>query len=70
MKTKPDRFIQGYICACCCMIEMDGMIETRTREMYRQGAGNNSLDELKKLGVPENDLLILEKHWEELKKHI
>lgn len=66
MKQQNDFFIQGYVCACCCMIQMDGMVETRTKEMYRQGVGKMSLDELKKIGVNEIDLEILKKHWETL----
>jgi len=65
-EKKNDRFIQGYVCACCCMIEMDGGVETRTREMYSAGVGQLTLSALKKRGVDEYDLNILEKYWYEL----
>ena len=65
-ETKNDRFVQGYICAVCCMIEMNGEVDTRTKEMYRAGIGQLTLGALKNRGVEEYDLEILQKFWNEL----
>lgn len=65
-ETKNDRFIQGYVCAVCCMIELDGEVGTRTREMYSAGIGQLTYSALKKRGVDEYDLNILQEHWLEL----
>jgi hypothetical protein len=47
-ELKEDKFVQGYICAVCCMINMDGMVETRTKEMYRAGVGQLTYRALEK----------------------
>lgn len=65
-ETKNDKFIQGYVCAVCCLIELDGGVETRTKEVYRAGVGQLTIGALKKRGVDENDLNKLQDYWIEL----
>jgi hypothetical protein len=65
-EKRNDRWMQGFVCAVCIMIELDGMVETRTREMYRAGVGQLTLSSLEKRGVDKNDLLKLEEFWYEL----
>lgn len=67
-KQQGDRFIQGYICAVVCMIQLDG-VNTYTREMYQAGIGKMSLKQLQNAGVADHDLDILKKNWKELNFH-
>lgn len=60
------RWTQGYICAVCCLINLDGQVETQTREMFVAGVGNQTLKSLESAGVDEQDLKTLKKHWKEL----
>ena len=62
------KWTQGYICAVCCMINLDEGANTVVREMYRSGVGNDSLEILKLKGVDEYDLATLKKYWKELQK--
>lgn len=65
-EKRNDRWMQGFVCAVCIMIELDGMVETRTREMYKVGVGQLTLSALEKRGVDKNDLSKLEEFWYEL----
>ena len=65
-EKKNEKFIQGYVCAVCVMIKLDGMVETRTREMYRAGIGQLTLTALKERRVDKNDLETLEEFWHDL----
>ena len=59
-------FIQGYICAVVVLIDLNGEVDTRTRELYRAGVGQLTLSALNKRGIDEYDLSVLEKYWPEL----
>ena len=59
-------FLQGYVCAVVALINLNGEVDTRTRELYRDGVGKFTLSALKKRGIDEYDLTILEKYWIEL----
>jgi len=59
-------FFQGYVCAVVVLINLNGGVDTRTRELYRDGVGKLTLSALKKRGVDEYDLSVLEKYWSEL----
>lgn len=61
-----NEFLQGYVCAVVVLINYNGEVDTRTRELYRDGVGNLTLSELKKSGIDEYDLSVLEKYWPEL----
>ncbi len=61
-----DRWVQGYVCAVCALIQMDGQVETPTLELFRSGVGKNTIKQLKSMGVDDFDLKILRKHWKEL----
>lgn len=62
------RWTQGYVCAVCTLIQLDGQVETGTREMYSAGVGKDSLKQLKAKGVDSHDLEVLKKHWKELRR--
>ena len=59
-------FLQGYICAVVVLINLNGEVDTRTRELYRDGVGNLTLSALNKRGIDEYDLSVLEKYWTQL----
>ena len=59
-------FLQGYICAVVVLIHLNGEVDTRTRELYSDGVGQLTLSALKKRGIDEYDLSILEQYWSEL----
>ncbi len=65
-EKKEDRWIQGFACAVCIMIDLDGMVETRTKEMYKAGIGQLTLSALEKRGVDKNDILKLSEYWNDL----
>ena len=67
MKSKSqDKFVQGYICAVVCLIKQHDEVDTVTREVFKAGVGNMTLESLKKSGVDEYDLQILKQFWKEL----
>jgi len=59
-------FLQGYVCAVVALINLNGEVDTRTRELYRDGVGQLTLSALNKRGIDEYDLSVLEKYWSEL----
>lgn len=63
---KNDCFIQGYVCAIVVMINLNGAVTTDIRDLFRNGVGQLTLSTLKKIGVDEYDLSILENYWSEL----
>ncbi len=65
-KDKNDRFIQGYICAVCALIYMEGHITTAISELFRAGVGQMTLKALGQVGVPKQDLDTLKEHWNDL----
>ena len=65
-EERNDRWMQGFVCAVCIMIKLDGMVETRTREMYKAGVGQLTLTALKERRVDKNDLETLEEFWSDL----
>jgi hypothetical protein len=65
-KENDNKWTQGYICAVCCMIQLYGLVQTQTREMFIAGVGKSSLKELENMGIDKNDLEILKKHWKQL----
>lgn len=65
-EKRNDKWMQGFACAVCVMIKLDGMVETRTREMFRAGVGQLTLTALEKRGVDKSDIEILEEFWSDL----
>jgi hypothetical protein len=63
IKTHKNNFLQGYVCAVVVLINLNGEVDTRTREMFRNGVGALTLSALKKSGVDEYDLSILKQYW-------
>lgn len=61
-----DSWTQGFVCGVCIMITLEGLVQTQTREMFRAGVGNGSIEDLRKMGVDESDLEVLEAYWKEL----
>lgn len=61
-----NEWLQGFICCICIMIRLDGMVETRTRESFKSGVGNTTLEELKD-SIDPYDFDILTEHWDDLK---
>jgi len=59
-------FLQGYVCAVVALINLNGEVDTRTRELYRTGVGQLTLSALDKRGIDEYDLSVLEKYWSKL----
>jgi hypothetical protein len=59
-------FLQGYVCAVVVLINLNGEVDVRTREMYRDGVGQLTLSALKRRGIDEYDLSVLEQFWSEL----
>lgn len=59
-------FVQGYVCAVTCLIQLNGGVDVRTKEVFEAGIGGKSLSALKECGVDEYDLGILKEHWRDL----
>jgi len=68
-ETEQDRFMQGYVCALCVLLQMEGCVSTEISELFGSGVGNMSLKQLKEAGIDKSDLDILEKHWTYLSKN-
>jgi len=70
MKAKDNHrnsaFQQGYACAVCALIQMDGQVETGTRELFSAGLGEYNIKKFRKWGIDEFDISILKKHRKEL----
>jgi hypothetical protein len=66
MAINQDKWTQGYICAVVALIQLNGEVDTRTKELYKSGVGNVSLKTLETIGVDGFDLEILKKHWKDL----
>jgi hypothetical protein len=60
------KFTQGYVCAICDLIRIDGGVQTGTKEMFGNSIGNKTLKDLKNLGVDSHDLTLLRKYWKKL----
>jgi len=58
---------QGYVCAVATLINLNGGVDTTTKELFHAGIGSTSLSQLKRQGVDESDLAVLKKFWKELK---
>ena len=61
-----DQFIQGYICAVCNLIRMNGGVDSTVKELYNSGISKYTLLELAMLGVPYSDLNTLESYYRDL----
>ena len=59
------QFIQGYVCAVCALINMDG-VNTYCKELFRMGVGNYTINQLREMFVDEGDLQTLEQYWNDL----
>lgn len=66
MSKQNNHWTQGFICAVVIMIQLNGLVDTRTRELFNAGVGNITLKGLKDAGVDEFDLSELKKHWNDL----
>jgi hypothetical protein len=64
--VRNNAFLQGYVCAVVVLIHLNGEVDTRTREMYSDGVGKLTLSALKRRGIDEYDLSVLEQFWSEL----
>lgn len=60
---KEDKWVQGFVCAVCIMIKLDGLVNTMTRETFRAGIGSMQPAQLEKIGVDESDLDIIKNNW-------
>lgn len=65
--NETDKFLSGYVCAVCVLIQLNGEVNTTTRELYKAGVGNLSLEYLKNRGIDEQDIKTLKQYWKELK---
>jgi len=59
------QFMQGYVCAVCALINMDG-VNTYCKELFRMGVGNYTINQLREMFVDEGDLQTLEQYWNDL----
>jgi len=64
--TKFSRFNQGYLCAVAALINMDGQVETRTKELFIAGVGKYDLRKMRQWGIDEQDIEVFKKHRKEL----
>lgn len=64
---KEDKWLQGYLCAVCTLIQMNEVIDSSTKELFQLGVGNRTIEDLENLGIDEFDLDIIKKYYNELK---
>lgn len=67
-KIEPSKFVQGYMCAICNIINMEGIVQTPIREAYRACVGDHTIKELQEYGVDESDIETIKKYWNQLKR--
>ena len=60
-----DEFIKGYFCAVAMLIEMDGCVDAKIRELFRSIAC--TVDELGRI-IDKKDFNIIKKYRTELEK--
>lgn len=65
-KKKVNEFLIGYLTAVCALIRMEGLVNSRSRELFNSGVGNMSVYDLRKKGVDESDIEIIIEHSIEL----
>lgn len=59
-------FIQGFACSVATLIKINGGVDSTSRELYRTGLGQLTLEALQDRGVDESDLKVFEEFWMEL----
>lgn len=61
VKSKKDEWIKGYACAVAKLIEKNGINDTYSDELFREGIG--TIQKAINAGVDENDLIEFEKYY-------
>ena len=54
-----DRFIEGFLCAVCALLRMEGKVTHPINELYNSSCAHLTIPDLKRKGIPESDLELL-----------
>lgn len=61
-----DKWTQGFICAVCVLIQMEGCVNTQIMELYKVGSSNKSIKQLELIGIDVSDLDVIKRYWNQL----